>query len=78
VVAFLIALLPSAGVLLIFWIGIRALLEADRRERAAQARFEAAARAHNHGTSPAVPISRGEAAAGGPEEGSSTALPPSS
>ena len=78
VVAFLIALLPSVGVLLIFWIGIRALLAADRRERAAQARFEAQRRPDNRGASRTVPISRNEAAAGGPEEGSSTALPPSS
>ena len=40
-VAFLVALVPSAGVLFIFWIAIKALLEADRRERAAQARIEA-------------------------------------
>ena len=38
---FLLAVLPSAGVLLIFWIGIRALVQADRRERLAQARIEA-------------------------------------
>lgn len=35
------ALLPTIGVMIIFWIGMRALLQADRRERAAQARFEA-------------------------------------
>ena len=45
--AFLIALVPSAGVLFIFWIGIRALVQADRRERAAQARIEAAERLRN-------------------------------
>lgn len=39
---FLIALAPSLGVLLIFFIGIKALIEADRRERTAQARLEAA------------------------------------
>ena len=38
---FLLAVLPSAGVLFIFWIGIRALVQADRRERLAQARIEA-------------------------------------
>jgi heme exporter protein D len=42
--AFLAALLPSAGVLLIFWLAIRAILQADRRERVAQARIEAAER----------------------------------
>ena len=41
VVKFLLAVLPSAGVLFIFWIGIRALVQADRRERIAQARIEA-------------------------------------
>ena len=45
--AFLAALLPSAGVLLIFWIAIRAMLQADRRERIAQARIEAAERRGN-------------------------------
>jgi hypothetical protein len=44
---FLVALVPSIGVLLIFWIGMRALLQADRRERAAQARIEAAERLGN-------------------------------
>ena len=41
---FLGALLPSAGVLFLFWLGIKALVEADRRERSAQARIEADAR----------------------------------
>ena len=44
VLAFLAAVLPSAGVLLIFWFAIRAMLQADRRERSAQARIEAAER----------------------------------
>lgn len=38
---FLKALLPTIGVMIFFWIGIRALVQADRRERAAQIRFEA-------------------------------------
>lgn len=41
-VDFLLAVLPSAGVLFIFWIAIRSLVQADRRERVAQARIEAA------------------------------------
>ena len=53
---FLVALVPSIGVLLIFWIGMRALLQADRRERAAQARIEAAERLGNR----SAPDSRGE------------------
>jgi threonine/homoserine/homoserine lactone efflux protein len=38
---FLLALLPSAGVLFIFYLAIKAILEADRRERAAVARMDA-------------------------------------
>jgi hypothetical protein len=34
---------PTVGVLVIFWLVIRALLQADRRERAAEARFRAQA-----------------------------------
>jgi hypothetical protein len=52
VTAFLIALVPSVGVLLIFWVGIRALVQADRRERAAQARIEAAERLRNPAAAP--------------------------
>jgi threonine/homoserine/homoserine lactone efflux protein len=47
VTSFLVALVPTIGVLFIFWIGLRALLQADRRERAAQARIEAAERLGN-------------------------------
>lgn len=36
----LLALVPSAGVLFIFVVAIKAMLEGDRRERAAQARFD--------------------------------------
>ena len=34
------ALLPPAGVAFIFWLAMRAILGADRRERAALARLE--------------------------------------
>ena len=34
----LLALIPSAGVLFLFVVAIKAMLEGDRRERAAQAR----------------------------------------
>lgn len=47
---FLVALAPSVGVLVIFYIGIKALLEADRRERTAQSRIEAAR--HQEATAP--------------------------
>jgi hypothetical protein len=40
VVEFLLALVPSAGVLFLFWIVIKGIVEADRRERIAQARLE--------------------------------------
>ncbi len=36
----LLALVPSAGVLFLFVVAVRAMLEGDRRERAAQARWE--------------------------------------
>lgn len=38
------ALVPSIGVLALFWIAIRAMVQADRRERIAQARIELAQR----------------------------------
>jgi threonine/homoserine/homoserine lactone efflux protein len=44
---FLIAVIPSIGVLFLFWLAIRAIIEADRRERSAQARIEAAERRGN-------------------------------
>ncbi len=75
-VAFLVAVVPSAGVLLVFWIAIRALVQADRRERVAQARIEAAERLAGipgsaaHSPAPAAPTSGGQvppAAAGAPQ-----------
>ena len=41
----LAALLPSIGVGLLFWFAIRALINADRTERQAMARMDAAERA---------------------------------
>jgi threonine/homoserine/homoserine lactone efflux protein len=63
VVSFLVTLVPTIGVLFIFWIGIRALVQADRRERAAQARIEAAERLSN----PAATSGRPDSAEGAPQ-----------
>ena len=41
----LAALVPSIGVGLIFWFGLRAVMNADRNERRAQAQIEAQERA---------------------------------
>jgi hypothetical protein len=38
----LVAIVPSVGALFLFWVALRAILQADRRERVAQARIEAA------------------------------------
>ncbi|GGC05024.1 hypothetical protein GCM10010972_17750 [Cellulomonas carbonis] len=43
----LFALAPSVGVGLVFWFVIRAVIHADRREREAIARLEAAERSEN-------------------------------
>jgi threonine/homoserine/homoserine lactone efflux protein len=40
-VKYLFAIFPSAGILFIFWLAIRAIFQADRRERAAEAKFDA-------------------------------------
>jgi threonine/homoserine/homoserine lactone efflux protein len=37
---YLLAIFPSAGILFLFWLAIKGLVEADRRERAAQARYQ--------------------------------------
>ena len=36
----LVALIPSVGVLFLFVVALKAMLEGDRRERSAQARYE--------------------------------------
>lgn len=45
--AALAALVPSIGVGLIFWFGLRAVMNADRNERRAQAQIEAQERARS-------------------------------
>jgi hypothetical protein len=42
---YLAAILPSVGVLLLFVLAIRAMFQADRRERLAQAKWERQERA---------------------------------
>jgi arginine exporter protein ArgO len=66
VTQFLVAIVPSVGVLFIFWIGMRALLQADRRERAAQARIEAAERLGKRSAGVAARESGGANAEPGP------------
>jgi threonine/homoserine/homoserine lactone efflux protein len=36
---YVLAIVPSAGVLFLFWLAVRAMVTADRRERAAHARM---------------------------------------
>lgn len=38
------ALVPSAGILFLFWLALKSLVEADRRERAAEAKLNRAKR----------------------------------
>jgi hypothetical protein len=49
------AIIPSAGVVFIFWLAIRGLIHADRRERAAQARFAASGRTAGGRPAPSGP-----------------------
>ncbi|WP_169166483.1 hypothetical protein [Cellulomonas taurus] len=46
----LAAIIPSVGVGIIFWVAIRALMNADRSERAALARMDAEERSVNQPT----------------------------
>ena len=45
---FLVSIVPSVGALFILWITLRAIFQADRRERAALARFEAESDRSSH------------------------------
>ena len=52
---YVLAIVPSAGVLFLFWLAVRAMVTADRRERAAHARMtrdtaSAPQRSDTHGT----------------------------
>jgi hypothetical protein len=53
-VEYLFAILPSVGVLALFILAVRALVQADRRERAAQARWEALSPTPDVPAAPAV------------------------
>lgn len=71
------ALIPSAGLLFLFWLALRALIQADRRERAAEAKWN-----REHGIVPAtpqvaveVPTGSAEAPATGDNGHSVTAAP---
>ena len=49
------AVVPSVGVGLLFWFALRAIIQADRRERAAIARLDAEESAQAAGTAPKDP-----------------------
>jgi flagellar biosynthesis/type III secretory pathway M-ring protein FliF/YscJ len=52
-VGYITAIVPSIGVLAVFWLVIRSVIQADRRERQAEARAEAAERKAMRGEAPA-------------------------
>ena len=64
----LVAIVPSAGALFLFWIALRAILQADRRERLAQARIEAAQDAGDAARAAASAEGRADGRTDGPAE----------
>jgi threonine/homoserine/homoserine lactone efflux protein len=54
-VKYLLAIFPSAGVLFIFWLAIKSVFEADRRERAAEAKYRRSERDRSDGGEPESP-----------------------
>ena len=52
--AVLISIIPSIGVGLIFWYVMRAVIRADRRERAELAKFDAEEAARTAAATPAI------------------------
>jgi hypothetical protein len=70
------ALLPPIGVGLVFWVVMRAILQADRRERAAMARLEAAEDGAKRATDVAG-RNAGDAAAVPPQDGDAAQAPQS-
>lgn len=57
---FLWALVPSAGALFLFWVALRAIFQADRRERAAIAGFQVEQSAQRARGASRVPSSAGD------------------
>ena len=55
---YLTAILPSVGVLFLFVLAIRAMFQADRRERLAQAKWERAERAGGADSAPTAGTDR--------------------
>lgn len=62
------ALVPSAGLLFLFWLALRALIQADRRERVAEAEWN-----REHGRTQAGAPGAGLAASGEAGNGGSDA-----
>ncbi len=52
---YLVALVPTIGLLVICYVVFKAIFEADRRERRAQAEWEREQRAHRPATTPDEP-----------------------
>jgi hypothetical protein len=77
-VKFLLAIVPTLGVTFLFWVAIKAMVEADRRERKAQARIEAAedAAARVAGSGSATPTAPGGSGTGPSPPQQAHAAPP--
>lgn len=76
--AIAVGLIPSIGVALVFWLGMRAVIRADRNERAALARIEqedAQAAAQAPGAAPA-PSSPAQSSAEQPSAEQPSSAPP--
>jgi hypothetical protein len=65
---FLVALIPSAGVILLFWLAVRSMIQADRRERAAEERIRTQPGQSQQNQSQQNQSQRSDDAAGGGDE----------
>jgi hypothetical protein len=63
------ALVPSAGLLFLFWLALRALIQADRRERVAEANWNREHGRTEAGAPGAAPAGSGEVGKGGGDAG---------